>query len=239
MDNAIYTSLTRQEGLLRAMDVIAANLANMNTVGYRREDLIFSEYVTNGGGEGGLSMTAARVRFTDHLQGAFDKTGGTLDFAIEGDAFFEVETPNGRRLTRAGAFVTSPEGAVTTMDGFAVLSAGGAPVFVPPEAKSLVVTPDGVVVADGAAVDQFGLVTVADPSGLRHEGGTLLEPTTPTVPAVGASIRQGYLEGSNVNAVAEITRMIEVQRSYELGQALMEKTDELAQSVIKTLGHTT
>ena len=132
MDNAVYAALTRQTGLGHEMQVVANNIANAATTGYKAEDVVFSEHVSNlGADHQSLSMATARVRDTVMTQGTLSQTGGTFDLAIEGEGFFLVQTPEGERLTRAGSFTPNGQGDLVTHDGYPVLDAGGAPVFVP------------------------------------------------------------------------------------------------------------
>ena len=153
MDNAAYTLLTRQSGLLAELRAVANNVANANTGGFRAEGVIFSEHVAALGRDApSLSMAAARVRETALTPGAQAETGGPLDLAIAGDAFFLVATPEGERLTRAGHFVQDANGDVVTPDGHQLLDAGGAPVFVPPGVAQIGVAPDGTISADGAPI---------------------------------------------------------------------------------------
>lgn len=236
MENALYTALTRQSGLLREMDQIANNIANITTTGFRREGLIFSEFVRDtGAGEPSLSMAAARVRDTSMLQGALTRTAAPLDFAIEGPGFFLVETPLGERLTRAGSFSPSETGELLTPDGFRLLDEGGAPVFLPPDADDVALGEDGTLSAGGSPLARIGLWEPADPLELSRQDGVLFAAPAGIVPVEGARILQGFLEGSNVNPVREIARMIEVQRGYELGQSFLDKEDERIRAVLRTV----
>lgn len=236
MDNAGYAGLTRQTGLMTQMTLLANNVANASTTGFRAETAIFSE-VVRGTGPGGesLSMGAARVRETVMTPGALDQTGGPFDLAVEGDGFFMVETPSGERLTRAGHFMPNEAGDLVTPDGHRVLDAGGAPVFVPQGLGPVSVAPDGTVSAGGQPLTQVGLFAPRDPAGLVREGGTLFEAPGGVDPAEGARVLQGFLEGSNVQPVLEIARLIEVQRAYELGQGLLEREDERVRKTIQAI----
>lgn len=237
MDNSGYVALSRQSGLLKDMQVIANNIANMSTTGFRREGAIFAEIVDRLAVEGGsASQTAARVRATDFAQGALSATGGDLDLAIEGDGFFVIETPNGEALTRAGSFARNPDGELVTNDGARVLGEGGAPLFLPPAASKVLVATDGTISADGQPVGRIGVVTVEDPSTLTRRDGGLFTANAPTIPAETAAVFQGFLEGSNVDPIREISRMIEVQRAYELGQRFLDKEDERARQAIRVIG---
>lgn len=233
MDNASYIALTRQSGLLQEMQVLANNIANANTTGYRAESLLFSEHVKALGPDtSSLSMATARVRDTVMTQGSLAQTGGTFDLAIEGDGFFLIETPQGQRLTRAGAFGPNDVGDLVTPDGYPVLDAGGAPLFVPVGAGTVGIGADGTISAGGAPVGQIGLFTPIDPTGLIRESGTLFDAQGGFVPAPEGRILQGFVENANVNPIQQISRMIEVQRAYELGQSFMENEHDRIRSVI-------
>ncbi len=236
MDNAGYTSLTRQAGLLREMQSVANNIANASTTGFRREGVVFSEFVTETGDGDSLSMAAARGRNIDNTQGALAVTGGSFDFAIEGDGFFLIETPDGEQLTRAGSFTPNAEGDLATPDGYRLLDAGGAPVFVPPEARNVSLSQDGTLTVDGRPMSLLGAWRPTDPNSLLHQSGTRFTADAIEPVAEGVTLHQGMLEASNVDSIAEVARMIEVSRAYELGQKFLDKEDERIRSVTQTLG---
>ena len=236
MDNAIYAGLTRQSGLMREMRVIANNIANAETTGFRREGVIFSEYLApTGQGREGLSMSNARGRLLDLEQAGMSMTGGTYDLAIDGPGFFAVQTPEGVRITRAGAFLTSAEGELMNADGFRLLDEGQAPIQIPPGAASIAIGPDGTVSADGEQIARVGLFAAPDPARMLRTGGTLFAADGELEPAPDASIQQGFLEGSNVDPIAEISRMIEVQRAYEMGQTLLDREDKRIRDTIAAM----
>ncbi|MFK7834731.1 MAG: flagellar hook-basal body complex protein [Sulfitobacter sp.] len=234
MEHAGYTTLTRQSGLAREMQIVANNIANAATTGYRAEGLIFSEYVKPVDRGPSLSMGQGNVRNTSFEQGALTQTRGTFDFAIEGDGFFLIETPGGERLTRSGAFAPSANGDLVTYDGNRVLDAGGAPVFVPVGAD-IAVSADGTLSADGNPLGQIGLVRPIDPSSMVREDGVMFRAESGFEPAETARVLQGFVENSNVNSVYQLTRMIEVQRAYELGQSFLDSEDERVRAAMKTL----
>ncbi|WP_374645022.1 flagellar hook-basal body complex protein [Tabrizicola sp.] len=234
MDAALYTTLNRQSGLMREMGVVANNIANSSTTGFRREGVVFSEYVAALDRDPSLSMAHASGRHVDLSQATLAQTGGTFDFAIQGEGFFLVETPQGERLTRAGSFTPSAEGELVTPDGFRLLDAGGAPIFVPPDAK-VAVARDGTISANGEPLAQLGLWRPSDPLALRHQSGTLFDGGA-LEPVEDGQVLQGMLEDSNVQPVSEIARMIEVQRAYELGQKFLDAEDERVRGVIQALG---
>ena len=237
MDNATYTALTRQSGLLREMRAVANNIANASTTGYRSEGVIFSEYIEElGPGAASLSMAAARVRETLPSQGGLATTGGPFDLAIQGDGCFMVQAPGGQRLPRAGSFTPNENGDLVTMEGYPVLDAGGAPVFVPQGTGPVAIAADGTMSADGVPIGQIGIFMPMDMAGMVREDGVRFRADAGTEPALNGKMLQGFLEESNVDPILQVSRMIEVQRAYELGQSFIDKEDERIRGVIKALG---
>ncbi|MEM7546942.1 MAG: flagellar hook-basal body complex protein [Pseudomonadota bacterium] len=237
MDNAGYVALSRQVGLAKDMRIIANNIANMSSDGFRRESAVFTEIVDNLGVAGGsLSQTASRVRTTDFSLGGLRSTGGEFDFAIEGEGFFRIETAEGEALTRNGSFARSADGELVTASGRRVLGAGGVPLFFPADATAINVGADGIISADGQPVGQLEIVTVEDLSDLRRREDGLFETDQPSIPAIEASLRHGFVERSNVDPVREMTRMIEVQRAYEMGQSFLETEDERIRQAVRIMG---
>ncbi len=234
MENAVYAALTRQSGLMREMQVVANNIANISTTGFRKEGVVFSEFIRSVPSSPSLSMAAARVRTTSMLQGGLRQTGAPLDLAIEGEGFFLIETPQGERLTRAGSFSTSAEGDLVTNDGFRVLDAGGAPIFIPSDAPDLSVAGDGTISAGGRPLSQVGLVKPVDPNGLVREDGVMFRSDAGFEPVEGGRIVQGFIEASNVDPVGQVARMIEVQRAYELGQSFLDSENDRIRNALKT-----
>jgi len=236
MDNSIYATLARQSGLLKEMTVVANNVANASTAGYRREGLMFAEFVKGLGDDPSLSMATPMARSIDLSQGPLRMTGGTYDFAIEGDGFFLVETPEGNQLTRAGSFSTNEAGELVTMDGRRVLDIGQAPIFIPPDAPGVAMARDGTLSAGGLPLGQIGVFTPTDPLQLSRRPSGLFASPAGVDPVDQPVVLQGFVEQSNVNPIAEITRMIEVQHAYEQGQKFLDREDERIRSVIQTLG---
>ena len=237
MDNPGYTSLTRLSGLMREMQVVANNIANISTTGFRQEGVIFAEHIESvGRNEPSLSMGTAKGRSISAQQGALTRTSGQFDFAIEGEGYFLVETADGEALTRAGAFIRNDTGELVTADGYRLLDAGGAPVFIPPQARQFALAPDGTISADGQPLTVVGLYVPNDPMEMTRQSGTSFVVESGAVPAENGRILQGFLESSNVNAVGQISRMIEVQRAYELGQSFMDAEDSRIRDFLRTAG---
>ena len=241
MDNPTYVSLSRQSGLLKELSVIANNMANAGTTGFKREGAIFTEYVKSAGSakssdspRESMSMGRLGAHVSHFESGELSQTGGTLDVAIDGEGFFLVETPQGERLTRAGHFSTDNEGTLINTSGYAVLDDSGGRIQIPQEVNILAIGGDGTISADGVELGKLGLVN-ANPQELSREGDNLWVAENGYAPVEEATFVQGFLEGSNVQPIAEIARMIEVQRAYDVGQKLLEIENDRIESVITTI----
>ncbi len=234
MEASGYTTLTRQSGLMNELRVVANNIANAATTGYRQEGLIFSEYVKRIGDGASLSMAQGNIRNLSGIQGPLGQTGGRLDMAIEGDGYFLIETPAGERLTRAGNFTLSAVGDLVTPDGFRVLDAGGAPVFVPPDITDPGISPDGTLSDGDRPLAQIGIVRPIEGADLLREDGVMFRAEGGVAPAPEARILQGFLEASNVDPIGQIARMIEVQRAYEMGQSFLDAENERMMNALDT-----
>jgi flagellar basal-body rod protein FlgF len=219
------------EGMLarqKAQDVIASNLANANTTGFKADQPVFETTlertltITEGDNctpIGSLSSGAVlSATFTDLSPGAIQTTGNPFDMAIEGEGFFVVQTPNGERYTRNGAFSLNSEGMLVTRDGLPVLGTRG-PIQIPPKLE-LFFGEDGQISAGGSVIDRLLIVNgnlTKEPSGwFIGVAGTISEP----------KVRSGALEASNVNIVREMVAMIEWMRVYEAHQKVIHAQDE-------------
>ncbi|WP_085307629.1 flagellar hook-basal body complex protein [Planktotalea arctica] len=235
MENASYTTLTRQSGLMREMSVIANNIANANTTGYRQEGLVFSEVVQSIDDAPSLSMATARARVTSLMPGTMTQTGGPLDMAIDGQGFFLIQTSEGERLSRAGHFMPNSQGDLVTVDGHRVLDSGGAPLFIPRGTGNISIAPDGTISANGQLLGQVGIVKPSEGTQILRDDGVHFRADGPYEPNLDARVRQGYLERSNVDPLTQIARMIEVQRAYEMGQSFAESENERIRKAMQTI----
>lgn len=234
MTNPVYAALSRQTALERELATLANNIANSSTVGFRADGQIFSEYVNAIQGEPSLSQTRIAGRAFNFEQGDFIATGGRLDLAIEGEGFFVVETPQGERLTRAGAFLRNEAGVLVTPEGHAVHGEGGGAIAIPDNAEAIVIAQDGVFSENGAAFARARIVRV-DPTTLAREGSSLFL-TTGELVEIAPQVRQGFLEASNVQPVLALSRLIEVQRAFEIGQQLISSENERIGRAVDLLG---
>jgi len=235
MPNSVYTALTRQQGLAHELQVVANNLANASTTGYKSDRAIFAEFLVDTGTSADESISMGRLAGHSFQmeQGGLNFTGGPLDLAIQGDGFFQVDAPQGQRLTRAGHFLISPDGVLIDNQGNAVLSTGGNPIILPADAGDIKIGSDGSISANGQLLDQISIVVPQGP--LQRDSNTYFSTAAQTELAQGANVVQGALEQSNVLPVLEMARMIEVQRAYEAGQAMMDREDERIGQLINSL----
>ncbi|MEM9670121.1 MAG: flagellar basal-body rod protein FlgF [Pseudomonadota bacterium] len=225
MSDGLIAAIGRQQGLEREMQVLANNIANSSTVGYKSDRAIFSEFlVGRGAGTDSLSIGNLGAHAFNLGPGSLEFTGGDLDLAIEGEGYFEVQTELGNRITRAGNFRLNANGTIVDQNGNAVIGAGGNPITLPETVTAINVAADGTVSADGNIVDRIALVV---PGGeISRDTSVYFQSDNATIPTADANIIQGALEGSNVSPVEEIARLIEVQRAYEASQALMQNEDD-------------
>lgn len=238
MDNPGYIGVTRMTGLLDELRVVANNIANVSTTGFRAENLVFAEVLAEADVDGGaLAMAAPRAHYTDEVGGALRATGNAFDLAIEGDGYFQVQTPEGLRLTRAGSFLRGPGGELVTPQGHPVMNEGGAPIQIPVGATDVVISDDGSISANGQPLDRVGLFRVSAEETLRQEG-VLFRADEGVEPDLDSRVRQGFIEGSNVNPMREMARLIELQRAYEQGQSFLDLENERQREAVRTLGRT-
>lgn len=235
MDNALhYLALNRQRGLSAELSEIANNIANLSTPGFRREGAVFSEFVVGAGTGGSLSMADMNARFTDSRPGRVETTGGAFDLAIVGEGFFQVLTDAGPRLTRSGAFLRDSEGLLASQTGALVLDEAGAPIFMPADAGKISVGKDGTISAGGLPVGQIAVVSAPDIE-MSRDGRTVFKARGRVEPAEDYTILHKALEGSNVDPVGELARMIEVTRAYEGVQSIIEDEDQRIRGALETL----
>jgi flagellar basal-body rod protein FlgF len=235
METPSYVALSRQTALVRQMDVVANNIANVATPGFKAEAQVFTTVPIRSQAFGAPQKLAyvqdfATVR--DFTPGPVSPTGNDLDVAIQGNGFFVIQTPNGPRYTRFGHFQLNGAGQVVTKQGYPVL-AGGAPLTIDPDDGPVQISGDGSVSADrtqqGNAQVVYGkldVVDFADRDQLTPEEGVMFKTDAPAIPVEQPALVQRMLEQSNVQSIKELTSMIWVQRSYESIQRFMDGEDD-------------
>ncbi len=212
MDNSIYITLSRQLGLFRDLEVSANNLANVNTPGFNASKLMFSDYLVKDNTRKD-AYSNDPLTFRDTAGGAMKITGNPFDVAINGQAYFQIQTPLGTRYTRAGNFQVDPNGTLVTTDGNPVLGADGGQITIPDNAINVSINGSGQINADGDDVGQIGMMEFANEQAMTRLGNSLYNATETPQPSLSARMVQGSLESSNVSAVTEMTRVMELSRS--------------------------
>ncbi len=232
MDNTAYVALSRQLTLERQMAVVAGNIANMNTHGFKTEHLLFEEVLERAGTGGRVAFVQDVGLIRDLGPGALETTGNPLDLAINGDGYFTVETAAGPRFTRGGHFRLDAGGALITSAGHRLLDSGGAPVQVPPGSGDISIARDGTISTADGVVARIGLVRFGDEARLQREGDSLLATDQVPEPVADPQIAQGRLERSTVQPILEMTRMMETVRAFQNTQRLLETHHEMVRRVI-------
>ena len=248
MENALLIGLSRQTTLERQIDVIANNIANVNTAGYKTDNTLFEEYLNTPAHEDNFVGRDRRVSFVqdrgtyrNFTQGAAEETKNPLDIAIDGSAFLAVQTPGGERYTRDGGLHINSQGQLVTVAGNQVLGTGG-PITFQPTDHDVNITPDGTVtvVAGNGRTDsirgKLRLVNFTDAQKMLKEGFNLYGAGEGAPQAdTKSTVRQGFIEKSNVNSVSEMTRMIEASRAYTSVATMMQQQAELQKTAIQAL----
>jgi flagellar basal-body rod protein FlgF len=245
MDNSLLVSLSQQLAAYRSMDVIANNIANVSTPGFKRESAKFEEFITKVApsegqtGQQSLSFVKDAGISRDLSQGNIENTGAPLDLAINGKGFFAVQTPSGMRYTRDGHFTLDANGQIVTGDGYALQGDGGA-ITITPDDQNIQFGRDGTISSTVNGIsNQIGKLQISDFANdvaLNKQGDNLYSTSQAATVATGSIIKQGALESSNVQPVLEISHMIEVMRAYEATASLNQSQEDLTRQAIDKLG---
>lgn len=245
MDNSTFVSLSLATAMRREMDVTANNIANANTPGFRGERVLFESLFLDQGGadQGGTSFVQDTGSYVDTSQGALTKTGNPLDVAIQGNGWMSYQTDTGQTAYgRDGRLTLDGQGNLVTMSGAKVLDAGGSAIALPPDLGGAVtISADGTISAPGqGTLARLGLVDLPDEQGLERIGGGLFaapEGRAPVAtPSIGSKFVQGAIEGSNVQPIIEMTRMMSIQKAYDRAVKLMGGEDDLRKDALRRLG---
>jgi flagellar basal-body rod protein FlgF len=235
MIKGIYNSGTGMQPRMTRLDVVANNLANSGTTGYKK-DCLFIQVMKEAGlsqveGLGDMKGLDSK-QFTDFSEGSFSQTNNPLDLAIRGRGFFVVETPQGVRYTRNGGFTLSTDGTVVNADGYPLLSTSGHIQIPQPEktaGNSITINQRGEVTIGKTVLGQLRIADVQDLSQLKKAGQTLFMTDAPeqhaAVDGHSVVIRQGFLEESNVEALHEMIQLVELTRSFETDQRTIKAQD--------------
>ncbi len=242
MQGASLVLTSYQDSLMRAMDVTANNIANVNTTGYKRENVAFDTYVVRPTPTQTYQFGIDHGTYRDAAQGPTLSTGNPLDVAIQGHGYMAIQTDAGIRYTRAGAFMLNSEGQIVTPAGDPVLDDGQQPITLPADAQQILIGTDGTISvqtgSSGAAtqVGKLGLMKFANEQSLSPVGNNLYATNEqPELEKEGVFV-QGSIEQSNVQSVSEMTRMIDVSRTYQQVVHLLDTENERMSKAIQRLG---
>ena len=249
MENALLIGLSRQMVLERQLDVVANNVANVNTNGFKADQQLFEEYLSSKAHEDNFPGASRKVSYVqdrgtyrDFSQGSAQHTGNALDVAISGNGFLTVQTAAGERYTRDGNLHMNNLGQLVTAAGDLVLGTGG-PIVLQPTYHDINISPDGTVtVVEGvnrtdSIRGKLKLVSFADPQQAQKQGNNLYSAAggvTPQ-PDTKSTVQQGYIEKSNVSAVGEMSRMVEVMRSYTQVANMLQVQSDMRKNAIEKL----
>jgi flagellar basal-body rod protein FlgF len=250
MENPLLIGLSRQMVLERQMDVVANNVANLNTTGFKADNSLFEQYLMPVArenrfipGDRQVSFVNDRGTWRDLQPGPVQVTGNPLDVAIDGNGFLVVQTPNGERYTRNGALQINAQGQLATADGLPIVGDNG-PITLQPNDRNIAIAADGrVTVIEGAASNTestrgtIRIASFANPGQLQKEGNNLFSSPAGVAATTDTTSRliQGSIEKSNVNGVIEISRMIQISRSYQQIATLLQQQSDLHKQAIQQL----
>ncbi len=238
MDNTLYASLAGQNALNRKLDSIANNMANISTTGYKTENTQFESVFKNLKTDGkGVDFVYDVTSTTDFTQGPLQQTNNDLDIAISGNGMIATQSQDGKTYySRDGRLSRNVDGnLVMTATGYPILDSSGAEIQIAGNIQKISIGNDGTISADGQQIAQIGVYDF-NPLNISRNDNGLYTMTGQATPSTEAKLHQGFLEGSNVNAVKTLTEMIQVQRAYEAGKGLMDTEDQRIRNAISRLG---
>ncbi|CAA7623162.1 flagellar basal-body rod protein FlgF [Magnetospirillum sp. SS-4] len=240
MQNTSYIALSRQAALQRQLDVVANNMANANTTGFKSEQMMFREFLVPTRSSqraigGKLSFVQDVGVLRDTREGPLTKTDNPLDFAIHGDGYFQIETEAGMRYSRSGHFRMDQTGMLVNSQGFAVMDDRDQPIIFAPNETRIEVSEDGTVSTENGRVARLKVVKFSNDQELRNAGDTLFETTLEPEVVARPAIVQGMIEESNVQPVVEMTRMTQILREYQGVQKMLDTEHERTMKAMQAL----
>jgi flagellar basal-body rod protein FlgF len=238
MQSGLYVALSGQVALERRLQTIASNVANMNTVGYRADGVSFETQLARAG-DSTVAFAGNGSDYISRRSGGVSKTDNPLDVAVQGDAWLAIKTPAGTVYTRDGRMTIKDSGELTTLNGYSVLDAGGAPILLDSSAGLPDISRDGMISQKGNQVGALGLFAIDDSAKLtRYENSGVIpsKPATAVLDFATNGVAQGFVESSNVNPIMEMTKLITVTRAFDSVAAATEKSESSMTDAIKTLG---
>ncbi len=240
METSSIIAMTRQDVLGRQLDVLANNISNMNTSGFKGEKVMFIEHLTRSrGGESILGEKFTYVRdiatLRDTRDGPITETGNPLDVAIAGKGYLVVKTDLGDRYTRNGHFRLDKAGQLVTQTGDPVLSSNGQPFFFGPQDTKISIALDGTVSTNNGPLGKLRLVTVENQQQMRQVGNNLFAADAEVKDVTDPRVVQNSLESSNIQPIMEMSKLINTQRSYDSVRKFIDREDERMRNMIRDL----
>lgn len=238
ISNVAMSRLAAQE---RVMEVVAHNIANANTPGFKTERVQFSDWLSRQSatdaprGGGTIAYTQDRATWRDQRVGTLTHTGNPFDLSITSDGYFTVGTVRGPRLTRDGRFGLTPSGTLTDGAGNSLLDTNGRPIVLSQTDTQISIAGDGTISSENGQIGKIGIVRPTDPMQLAAEGDTLFRSGAPTQPIASPGLVQGSMEDSNVQPVLELTRMMDGLRQFQFVSQFIQQESDRQQSVIEKL----
>lgn len=235
MESPLLLALSRQLAVRDQMESIANNVANMSTPSYKGERTLFHEYLSGQTGPKQITFPQLKGIFRETQEGPVAVTGNSLDIALRGKGFLVIDTPQGPRFTRDGHLSLNSKRQIVTQQGHPVLGVSNRPMTVPQDAPSITIALDGSISAGDARVGSLKLVAFDNEQRLVRAGDGLFRTDAPQLKATDVEVLQHSLEGSNIQPVIEITRMIEASRIYQSAQNIVKSEDERIRKTIERL----
>ncbi len=235
---SLYVSLSGQVALERRLETVARNVANMDTVGYRADEVKFDSLVKHPGKDD-VSFSSTGETYISTNAGAIKQTGNSLDVAINGDGWLGIQTGNGVAYTRDGRFQIGVDGILRSIEGNPVLDSGNAPIILDPLGGSPEITKDGSIYQQGRQVGVLGLFSIPQDAQLTRTGNSGVVPDMQAEPVLDFAengFAQGFVEGSNINPISEITKLITITRAFESTNSMMQSMESIRQETIRKLG---
>jgi len=237
MENSLYIGLSKQMVLQNNMDTIANNIANMNTTGYRQQNLLFEEYLDKERGDFyPMSFVYDRGQYESTAAGSVSQTGNPLDVSLDGPGFLGVQDPGGKTAySRAGNFQMDAGGRLLNAAGLPVLDQGGSPITIPQGSSEIKIDQNGALSNQNGQIAQLMIAEFANVQDLAPTGNNLYTTTAAPQPPTNTRVKQGTLEGSNVNPVLEMTRMVDTLRSFQAVQNVLQTENDRLTTAIQKL----
>lgn len=236
MENIGFIALSAQMALGRKLEAVANNIANVDTSGFKNQNVLFTEELAQASKNQKMSMVLDYGEYKDLANGPISQTGGSLDVALEGAGFLAVQTPDGEKYTRNGRMSLNNQSQLVTSFGAPVLDQGGQAITLPANSKEISISQSGVISTKAGALATLKIVKFTNPQSLEPEGNSLFKaPQGGAVADIETKVYQGAIEGSNVNSINETTQMIDISRRYQAVARLLQTDSDQQTETIRRL----